>query len=213
MNEEANISKPPQDDGAANAGDKSVPKETQAGPIEEVGFGEKKASFHRWVPRRWEAKYDQIVLAATLGLSSNKELAETHGYTPQQISNILNTPQAAKIRKAVHDKIQKDISSDLPMRLERVAAKSVERLENLVNNDAIAENKPMEIGHLALKILSGVGKMKGDNHDRPTSNTFIFASGDIADLKNAIALSDEASKMHAPKLLKDPFEIVKEKAG
>lgn len=192
----------------SNVGDNQAPDEEVKSSIT---FGEKRAKLHRWTPRRWEEKYTQIVMLATLGLKTNKEIAEQYNYTPQQISNILNTPQAEELRKKIHAQVQKDVSAELPIRLERLATISLKNIEEVISSDKLLEAKPFEMFDRSMKVLHGVGKIKGEGGDR-NINAIIFNSGDAADLRAAMLKADEAKRLHAPKQ-DNPFEIIQRKDG
>lgn len=163
-------------------------------------FGPKRPKMNRWQPRQWNPKYDQIVLLSVLGIKNNIELAKDFGYSTQQISNILNCKQAIELRAQIHAKIVDDTEADLPRRLELIAHKSVERIESVINNPGLFESKPLEIVSLALKVLQGIGKFKGE-HDGVTNikNAIFLGKKDVDDLREALAKSDEVKRLNAGK--------------
>lgn len=110
----------------------------------------------RWVPKRWKPVYEEIVALNVMGLD-NKSLAERYNYTPQQISNILNTPQADVIRKLAIDRLRKNTLATVEQRLDGLKLKVVEKLEILMTDPKYFEATPFAVVDRGMRIIEKLG--------------------------------------------------------
>lgn len=123
------------------------------------------ARFVKWAPKRWEVMHQQIVALSTMG-KSNTEIAEQFGYSPQQISNIINCPQASIERRNMINALQKGIEERIPKRLEQLADKAIQRIADVLYNDDLAERSPFAVADRGFVVLKGLGKLKDENSAR-----------------------------------------------
>lgn len=147
----------------------------------ESGEVHRPAKLTRWHPKRWEVLYDQWVALSTLG-KSNKDIADHFGYSPQQVSNILNTPEASLIRRRMLEALRKGAELTIPKRLEHLADKAVQRLAEVLENDQLMERSPFAVVDRGLALLRGVGKIKSEG------------GGNVNNIGKALILSDEAAR-------------------
>lgn len=127
---------------------------------DELSFGAKRPSFNRWEPKRWELKYDMIVIGSSIGMS-NTELAEKYNYGVQQISNILNCKMASKVRAKVYVALQQAAQKQIPVTLDELQVDATKRINDMLKDDELAEKAPLSVAEFALKFLATTGKISG----------------------------------------------------
>lgn len=147
----------------------------------------------KWEPKEWRPQYEEIVLESARG-ASNKALAQKHGVTPQTICNINRTEQARKIRAELIANIR---NTGLTMQQRRLllADKALERIEEYFENDVEAQKRPGAMADRAMKMLVGVGELKGESNEN----------------KNLIVIGDELGEKLLGALTKS--DLVREKYG
>lgn len=142
-------------------------------PSRKAFFGKPK-----WVPKRWEIWHEQVVALSCIG-KSNTEIASHFGYTPQHISNILNTPEASLVRRRLLDNLRERIDTSIPAKLDMIALKAVERLDSLINNDEIYERSPFAVVDRGLQVIKGLQHLK-DKTDGVVKERTIIMPPEIA---------------------------------
>lgn len=158
------------------------------------------ARLTKWIPKRWELWHSEAVLLSSAGMS-NTDIAAKYDRTPQQISNILNTPQAAILRKQALDNLTKVAMGNMSERLEAITVKSVDRVQSLINNDKLFEESPFGVVDRAIKLLQGVGKLeneakKGDIHNK-INQAIILNASDSSDLLEGLRRDREVQQLHS----------------
>lgn len=122
----------------------------------------------KWQPVRWQPLYEQFVMLSCLGVS-NTDIAKRFDYTPQQVSNVLNTEKAREIQKFAVEHIRKNSMATTMQRIEMLSAKAADRIEAVLNNDELAEKSPFAIFDRSLallranKVVSSVGDPTAPN--------------------------------------------------
>lgn len=150
--------------------------------------------FTRWLPKKWHPTYTEIVLLHCAGWS-NKDLAARYGYTEVHISSIVCTPQAALLRRKVIESLQDKVMQSMPEKLEQVAAKTVDRLHQVINDDDIFERSPFSVIDRGMKVLSGLGYLK----DSPAVNinkAVILTEQHSKDLIEGLRKAEEAKRLN-----------------
>jgi hypothetical protein len=184
---------------------------TQTPPGQEITFGVRRAKINRWIPRRWEENYTQIVILASLGLKSNTQLGIQFNFTPQHISNILNSPQASVIRKQIHETVVGTVSKDVPASLNAMAATALERLKTIIENPALVETKTEFIASLSLKLLAASGQVKDDSVSPiNVGKAIIFTATDAEAMREAIRKSNEADRLNEGRSIEPPLRLLRE---
>lgn len=143
----------------------------------------KSASLRKWIPKKWKPVYSEIVLLSCAGWK-NTELAKKYDYTEVQISNILNTPQAALLRRRVLEDLQGRAIKSIPAKLEQIAQKTVDRLKTLLDDDEKFDESPFSVIDRGLKVLQGTGHLKRDEDDSRRGGV---------NVRNAVILTKEHS--------------------
>jgi len=155
----------------------------------------------KWIPKKWHVRYDQMVLMQTLG-NSNEEIANHFGCTPQQVSNICNTPQAAITRRLVLEKLQEKAIESIPKRMEVIAEKAVQRLHSVIHNDELFQVSPFAVVDRGVEVLKAVGIMKSDKGVN-IEKAVILTAEQSSDLLDGLKVADRARQLN-----QDKFEIV-----
>lgn len=166
------------------------------------------ASLKRWRPKEWTPIYEQIVILSAMG-HSNKQLAEAFHYSPQQISNIVCTPEAKLTRRRVLESLQQKAEDGIPTRLSALADKATQRVAQVLYDDALFERSPFAVVDRGLSLLRGVGKLKtAAEADQPGNqqNILILTGEDATDIRDGLKKAKEARERH-------PAEIPVETTG
>lgn len=168
----------------------------------------------KWKPREWTAFHESIVIRSMLG-KSNTEIATEIGYTPQHVSNILNSPEASMARRRVLEVLRTGVASSIDERLSDLADKAVVRLSQVMNDDELFEKSPFAVVDRGLSILRGVGRLKTQSDINAANQTNIksaifMSPGDAELLRLGIQKADEAQRLHGP--IKTEVEVVPEAA-
>lgn len=160
----------------------------------------------RWVPKTWEVWMTEVVMLSTNNVP-NTDLAVKYNVTPQHISNIINTPQAALIRRQLLDALQERVSQTTAKRLESIATKTVERLDKLIHNDTKFEESPFAIIDRGLKVMEGIGKLqRRDAGGIKVDKAIILSGQHSSELLEGMREAREVKKLHEA----EPAEIVYE---
>lgn len=148
----------------------------------------------RWVPKKWDPIYDQMVLLSCMGLS-HKAIGDKFGYGQQQVCNILNTEQAKVLKESIITHIR-NTGVTLGDRLARLEDAALNNLEHALVNEDLRTKAPLAVADRSLAFLKGVGKLEGDKQ-KEQKNTNIFIGGDVAaKLLAGIEKSNEAAIIH-----------------
>lgn len=106
------------------------------------GAKNKSPQFRHYRPKKWEPWMSALVLSHIAGNKSNVELAEMYEISATHVSNILSTEEAKTIEEEARKNFLK-MSGHIGDRMTRIAEKAVERFENFVDNDTLAQNSPV----------------------------------------------------------------------
>lgn len=138
----------------------------------------------RWVPKKWKPVYEEIVALNVMGLD-NRSLAERYNYTPQQISNILNTPQADIIKKLAIERLRKNTLATVEQRLDGLKLKVVEKLELMLTDPQYFERSPFAVIDRGMKVLEKLGtQIPTIDPSSPTHNGNITVNGNMYVMPN-----------------------------
>lgn len=162
-----------------------------------------KAKFTKWIPKKWRPEYARVVALSATGLS-NKVVAEKTGFTKEHVSNILNLPQAEELRERIIKAMEKQATTDIPNALQRIAEKTVQRLETLVNDDEKFKDSPFAIIDRGMDVLKGLNHLKGGGNGAPVQggNTFngptiIVPASQVQNLIDGMSKADEVMEIHS----------------
>lgn len=123
---------------------------------------EKTSRFRNWQPKTWQPVYEQMVALSAIGLS-NVSIAERFGYTKEHVSNVLSTQQAKTILAMIVLNLRKNVERSIPMQLEEIAHKAVERIQSVMNDDDLFEKSPFAVIDRGIAVLKGTSHLKSEN--------------------------------------------------
>ncbi len=170
----------------------------------------KKAKLTKWCPKRWELWHTECVLLSSTGMS-NTELATKYRKTPQQISNILNTPQAAVLRKHALDGLMEKQLGNMSNKIEAIAVKSLDRVHELIFDDKHFKDSPFSVVDRAIKVLQGAGKMSKDSEGRNTVNkidkALVLNTTESTELLESLTKAERAKELHSGNEENNPSEL------
>lgn len=162
---------------------------------------------NRWIPKSWEPLYEQMTLLSAAGVT-NLELASRFKYTPQQVSNILNTPQAKIIKKMLTDKLRSEMKATFETQTTELADVALENVSTVLKDKALLEKNPFAMMRASMEFMKGVGKLEGDKPAggmNVQNNNFIMSDKAAERMAEALARSVEIKQLHG-----DPLADVKQ---
>lgn len=168
-------------------------------------FEEKKApKLTKWVAKKWQPEYERMVAYSAMGWS-NKKIAETLKYTPEHVSNVLNLPQAKELKDKILAKLRERTLEDVPSILKKVAQKTAERLETILNDDDLFEKSPFAVIDRGLDVMKGIGHLKGGGNgsggggvQNQQNNFFNIPPALLDQLNGGMAAANKARQINAP---------------
>jgi tRNA(Arg) A34 adenosine deaminase TadA len=126
----------------------------------------------KWQPDEWEGEYEKITFESCLGVS-NTDLAKKYSFTPQHISNILNTEQARQIKAQYVAAIRQGSLDLMEKQYGEIVTKSVENIHTILGNDTLREKNPYSHFHASITALKGLGKLQEEAKAGVVNNTQI----------------------------------------
>lgn len=151
----------------------------------------------RWNPKEWHPIYEEVVLLDCMGYKRS-EISLRMGFTEMHVTNILKTEQAAIVRKLVIARINGKAMQTIEQRLENVTLKAMQRVEDIMNDDKLAEKNPLGIFDRAITVLKGTRKIQPEDSGGTHINKALIVSEHQFDrLIKGTALADEARRLNA----------------
>lgn len=164
---------------------------------ENAAFRRARITKPRWNPKEWHPIYEEVVLLDCMGLKRS-EIASRMGFTEAHITNILKTEQAAVVRKLVIARINGKVQHTIEQRLENVTLKAMQRVEDVMNDDKLAEKNPLGIFDRAITVLRSTKKIQPEDSGGTHINKALIVSEHQFDrLMKGTALADEAKRLNA----------------
>ena len=162
----------------------------------------------KFEPKTWKPIYDQFVFYHCMG-KSNIFIADQFKYTPQQVSNILNSTQGKVLKKIIAYNLQQQREQSIGDRMSNVADKFMKRIEEVAEDDELFEKAPFAVIDRGLTILKSLSHLKGGS-ESPSSGSSTVINAQInnnqrvtvigekaaQELAEAIKFSDEVRALH-----------------
>lgn len=157
----------------------------------------------KWIPKEWRPEYEAITALSCTGLS-NEALGKRFGYGKQQISNILNTPQAKKLREIIVERLRATNNNTLGERIDNLREVALKRVESVLTDDDIFSRSPLAIFDRSLGILKSTGNVKDNgigehpiNNITNIKNAMIVSPASAHLINEGLAKSEEAKRLNA----------------
>lgn len=166
--------------------------------------GKRRTRLKSWKPKKWRPEYERIVALSCLGWS-NKMIAENLDYTKEHVSTILNLEEAETIRMMVLEKMREKTVASIPERLEKIANKTVERLEAAMNDDDLFEKSPFALIDRGMDVLKGLNHLRGGGNGSNSGLTvnvgaggqaMVISTGQADALAEALNKANEVKQLH-----------------
>lgn len=151
---------------------------------------------NRWTPKEWTPLYETITFESCFGLS-NVQLAEKYNYSAQQISNILNTPQAKQLKNYLTEKIRAQMLADVEKNQDVLVAAAQENIKAVLTDKELAAKSPFAMMKASMDYMKGVGKMIDSEKKQETHNTFIMSDKAAEKLMDGLNKAMDVKKLHA----------------
>lgn len=154
----------------------------------------------KWVPKTWTPIYEQIVSLDCVGVSQ-KKIAEQFNMTNVMVSKICSTPQAKIIRRSVLESLAERNKIFQKDRFDRVQVKAMERISEVMEDDALFMSDPFSVVDRAFKLLEktkvlGGGDVKGDINIAGNVQINKLSQTAIIELKEGLEKAREAKELH-----------------
>ena len=158
-----------------------------------------------WKPKKWRPEYERMVALSCLGWS-NKMIAKELDYTKEHVSVILNMEEAETIRQMVLERMREKVAVSIPERLQKIAEKTVERLETAMQDDDLFEKSPFALIDRGMDVLKGLNHLKGGGNGSGGGLTvnvssggqaMVLSAGQADGLTEALMKANEVRKLHA----------------
>jgi len=150
----------------------------------------------RWNPKEWHPIYEEVVLLDCMGYKRS-EIALRMGFTEMHVTNILKTEQAGIVRKLVIARINGKAMRTIEQRLETVTEKAMQRVEDIMNDDKLAEKNPLGIFDRAITLLKGTRKIQPEDTGTHINRALIVSEHQFDRLIKGTALADEAKRLNS----------------
>lgn len=157
--------------------------------------------FTRWSPQRWEPVHEQMVALSCRGLS-NIAIGEMLGYSAQQVSNIINSPQGIELRQQYTAAVRKNLLESAEHTLESLQVTAIDNVRRVLEDKELAAASPFAMAKTSMDVLKGLGKMQGDKPSTQqvnnTQNNFILSPELQAQLIEGVARATRVLDKHLP---------------
>lgn len=120
-------------------------------------FGKFKV-IRKWQPGVWLPEYEMIVMDSSKG-RSNTDLAKQYNFTPQHISNILNTEEARTIKQQIVDAIRQKSLDLMNTQYGEIVEVSVKNIHTVLHSGITDENM-FGMFDRSIMALKGLGKLQ-----------------------------------------------------
>lgn len=115
--------------------------------------------------KKWKVEHERVVHLHIMGWG-NEEIGEEVGYTKVRVSQILQDPKAAEIINEVRTAMRKRLKAEIKEGLSHLAAKSVDRLKETMDQDFQPGSPPKHHqDKIGIDLLKGTGWLDQERED------------------------------------------------
>jgi hypothetical protein len=133
----------------------------------------------KWQPGVWLPEYEMIVAESCKG-RSNEDIANQYNFTPQHISNILNTEEARAIKQEVVKAIRSKSLELMKVQYSEIEEKSISNIHEVLHESVTAENM-FGMFDRSIVALKGLGKLQEEAKagvvNNNTTNVMVINNG------------------------------------
>lgn len=149
----------------------------------------------KWVPKKWKPIYQEIVLLSSGG-KSNGEIAKALGFSEQQISNILSSPQAKEEFKRINEKSRAKFEEDFSSRIERLSSRALDNMEKILFEEDYLEKAPIAMFDRSLSFMKSAGKLTGDSPKNIQTTNIVIGADVQSRLLEGLRKSNKVMELH-----------------
>ena len=115
--------------------------------------------------KRWSPKHE-LVVSLSIGTMSIDAISKETGYSSVRVAQILDDPQAHRIKQEVIARIKARMMENIDDGLAVLSEEAVKRLAQTINYDefVLGSDAKKHQDNLSLGLLKGVGFLNGDNY-------------------------------------------------
>lgn len=145
--------------------------------------------FTRYKPKRWHPEFNLVVIDSIKGMS-NVEIGKKYGYTPQHVSNILCTEQAAELKESIGKGIQNHFKASFADEANDLGRQAFEHIKDFVKDDLNLKTKsPFAFVDKMMKVAVMTNTLSSNEKNSNNSNVTINQNN----IEKAIVISSEAA--------------------
>lgn len=144
----------------------------------------------KWQPNEWEGEYEKIVFESCMG-ASNTDLAVKYNFTPQHISNIINTEEAREIKRQYVAAVRQGSLDLMETQYGEIVSRSVLNIHTVLHRDDLTQNHPFSQFDRSISALKGLGKLQEE------AKAGVINQTNIQNNNTMIITSDDESKIIA----------------
>lgn len=154
----------------------------------------------RWEPTKWQPVYEQILLMSAQGFT-NVAIAERFGYTPMQISNILNSQKAMEEKAKLIAALREKMLATADENISSLYHQAVTNIKEVLTDKNLLNQSPFQMFRASMDFMRGIGKLKPVNETNITTtvNQAVFTQDIIDRIKDGIKTSIEIKEAHGAK--------------
>lgn len=120
-------------------------------------------------PVTWKPLYDAIIMELIMFGSKKKVIAEKYKVTPQTVSNIINCDEGRVKIRAAQERVRETMLRSIPQRMNDIAEKAVDRMQEFINDDTLYEKSPFAVIDRSMRFMQGTKLLADKDHvaDKP----------------------------------------------
>lgn len=146
--------------------------------------------------KTWTYQHEQVVMLHIAG-KANDEIAELTDYTTTRVSQILNDPQAERVKALAIRKLRSSMTENLEGQLLELAEESAKRLGETIKADfALGTRAKHHQDKMSLDLLKGTGFLNKEKPDDTDRRRDPLPEKRVNRLVDALEVSNEAAKLH-----------------
>lgn len=115
-------------------------------------------------PVTWKPLYDAIIMELIMFGSKKKVIAEKYKVTPQTVSNIINCEEGRVKIRAAQERVRETMLRTIPQRMNDIAEKAVDRMQEFINDDTLYEKSPFAVIDRGMRFMQGTKLLADKDH-------------------------------------------------
>lgn len=147
----------------------------------------------RWNPKEWRPEYELVVQFSLTNPAS--EISRLTGYTIQHVSNILSSDRGKESKALMVLALRKEVSGNVGERIGNLNLTALENVENVLNNEKLKINAPLEIFDRSFKYLQATGELGQLNKKDPVSKEISVNINNVQNTQNNVFTTESINAL------------------